>query len=42
VNAAKTTAKTTAETRERRLAQLIADCAAGRRIGALTSPTRRG
>ena len=30
------------ETRERRLAQLIADCAAGRRIGALTSPAGRG
>jgi uncharacterized protein YdeI (YjbR/CyaY-like superfamily) len=30
------------ETQARRLAQLIDDCAAGRRIGALTSPTRRG
>jgi uncharacterized protein YdeI (YjbR/CyaY-like superfamily) len=30
------------ETQARRMAQLIADSAAGRRLGALTSPTRRG
>jgi uncharacterized protein YdeI (YjbR/CyaY-like superfamily) len=29
------------ETKERRLAQLIADCAAGKRIDALTSPAKR-
>jgi uncharacterized protein YdeI (YjbR/CyaY-like superfamily) len=30
------------ETRQRRLAQLIADCAAGRRVGVLERPTRKG